>query len=87
MPGIEPGTFGLVDECSTNELTLILTHEEIDYWVSTQSVLKGFELTFTNLGQKGITFCHFINRVSRKVLNCITPEIEYILKLRCDTIL
>ena len=26
-PGIEPGTFGLVDECSTTELTLLLTGE------------------------------------------------------------
>ena len=24
VPGIEPGTFGLVDECSTTELTLLL---------------------------------------------------------------
>ena len=32
-PGIEPGTFGLVDECSTTELTLLLTsdlHTEYD---------------------------------------------------------
>ena len=26
-PGIEPGTFGLADECSTTELTLLLTGE------------------------------------------------------------
>ena len=26
-PGIEPGTFGLADECSTTELTLLLINE------------------------------------------------------------